>query len=168
MVQQFDALRQFPKILKPSDIWRFWMFVDKKGENDCWLWIGARNHAGYGSFKLFGKAWAAHRVSYKINVGDPGWDLVLHDDYTCRSKACVNPNHLRLGTQSENMLESFECGKHTHVGSNNIQSLLIEREVELIRDRIHNGDSQSQIARDLGVRPQVVNKVARGESWNHV
>jgi hypothetical protein len=74
-------------------------------ESGCWLWIGNLNNNGYG--KIEEKY--AHRVSYEIEHGPiPDGKFVLHScDVTC----CVNPNHLRLGSQKDNMQDAVERGR---------------------------------------------------------
>lgn len=91
---------------------RFWSKVDlvtgPKVEgmpSRCWIWTGARNHAGYGHMGVDGRNQGAHRVSYELNVG-PIPDG-LHIDHLCCTPACVNPLHLEPVTNQENTLRGM-------------------------------------------------------------
>ncbi len=77
---------------------------------DCWIWKGAKNKSGYGSFRHEGKHWMrANRVSYLLHKGDiPEGMLVCH---SCDNPECVNPDHLHLGTPKSNMIERTERGR---------------------------------------------------------
>lgn len=88
---------------------RFWKKVDKKGPDDCWEWKGSKSSSGYGHIIFEGKTTDAHRVSYILTHGEiPENLLVLHN---CNNKTCVNPRHLRSGTQSENMHDLAKARK---------------------------------------------------------
>lgn len=92
--------------MTPDQEQRFWSKVNKA---DCWIWIGATNSKGYGSFGLDGKTTSTHRISYMIHKGDiPGGMVVCH---TCNNPPCVNPDHLYLGTAYDNMRQAADEGR---------------------------------------------------------
>ncbi len=74
----------------------------------CWLWVGSMVYK-YGSFNYLDKSYRAHRVSYKMFVGDiPEGMLVCH---RCDVRSCVNPNHLFLGTFYDNYHDMLTKGR---------------------------------------------------------
>ena len=73
--------------------------------NSCWEWQSITGSSGYGMLKVFGKMVSAHRFSYELYKGEiPKGLEILH---SCDNKLCVNPDHLRIGTHSENMRETI-------------------------------------------------------------
>jgi len=80
---------------------RFWDKVDKQS-NGCWEWLGGTNK-GYGAVSHEGSMKLAHRVAWRLlNGGIPSGVLVLHK---CDNRRCVNPEHLYLGSYSDNNLD---------------------------------------------------------------
>ncbi|ORA77202.1 hypothetical protein BST28_18935 [Mycolicibacter kumamotonensis] len=78
---------------------RFWSYVDKT--KDCWNWTRAKSKAGYGIFTIERRQKPAHRLSYKFTRGPIPDGMQI--DHICHNRACVNPEHLRLATNKQNM-----------------------------------------------------------------
>lgn len=90
---------------------RFWRKVDKSGgENACWVWMAAKNDAGYGLIRVAGKNYKAHRVAWVLQNGpiDDGVG-VLHK---CDNPPCVNFRHLFNGSQGDNMKDMVSKNRH--------------------------------------------------------
>lgn len=82
---------------------KFWDKVRKS--KGCWNFIGSVGKDGYGKFYIDGKMEMAHRVSYKIKVGEIPKGLNI--DHKCRNRACVNPKHIEPVTQRENVMRGL-------------------------------------------------------------
>jgi hypothetical protein len=82
------------------DIARLWGKVDKKGEDECWIWLGSHVGNGYGHFMVNNKFVYVHRFSYELSNGEIPKDMYI--DHLCHTRDCVNPKHMRLATHAEN------------------------------------------------------------------
>lgn len=78
---------------------RFWAKVQKTDE--CWLWTASGDTSGYGQVVVDGRLCAAHRVSWELANGPIPEGMFI--DHRCHNRRCVNPEHLRLVTNAQNM-----------------------------------------------------------------
>lgn len=87
---------------------RFWGRV-RKGEG-CWEWQALRSGQGYGMFPIANRHYGAHRASWEITNGPiPDGMVVRHD---CDNPPCVRPDHLRIGTHQDNVMDAVERRRH--------------------------------------------------------
>lgn len=141
---------------------RFWPKVAKAGPDDCWLWCAGKNRDGYGNFSLSGGHSAlAHRASWFLAHGT--WpDLqVLH---RCDTPCCVNPAHLFLGTQQENMQDMFKKGRDSR-GERHPISKLSDEQVTAIRIAVTK--KTKDLAIQFGISESQVLRIRNGTSWRH-
>lgn len=147
---------------------RFWKFVDKKSDNECWNWLGGIKDTGRGNFYLDGKTIQAHRMSWLIHFGEiPDGLDVLH---TCDNGKCVNPNHLFLGTQLDNIRDMESKGRAVHLrGDNDPKSKLTESQVKEIFFLYKPKEfSQFKLAKMFKVSRSTIEAVLHKKTWKHV
>lgn len=103
---------------------RFWRKVRCAGPDECWEFVAARDRHGYGISWHDGRVMRAARIAYALANGPiPDGLLVRH---TCDNPPCVNPAHLILGTQRDNILDAKERGRLA-TGDRNGRRLYPER-----------------------------------------
>lgn len=136
------------------------------GASDCWYWNGFIDDLGYGRTAIMGES-KAHRASYRIfRGGIPVGLKVLH---SCDTRCCVNPDHLRLGTQAENVADMMGRGRNRTVaksGEDNPMAKATTEMVSAIRRDAANGERQVTIARRYGLSPMSISRIVRRKSWN--
>lgn len=153
------------KRMKGPLLLRFPQNFTKGKEDECWPWIGWFNQNGYGQIKDGHKHLLAHRVAYALNIGDiPNGMCVLHK---CDNPACVNPNHLRLGTKKENNLDKVIRDRCAKGQATNIAKITPEQVVE-IRTRRCAGETLSSIGKDFGLGTSQIWRITKNQSWTHV
>ncbi len=129
----------------------------------CWVWGRARDRYGYGVIGFGGKIHKAHRIAWMLANGDiPAGMLVCH---TCDNRLCVNPGHLFIGTNADNVRDMVVKGR-TARGENTGNCKLTEREVITMR-RLHAGGEYSyrEIGRLFGVHRDTAIDAVSGRTW---
>lgn len=151
---------------------RFWSKVIIKGLDDCWEWTGNTtkgNGKGYGRFRIDNKMLLAHRLSWIFTHGYiPEGKLILHK---CDNPLCINPNHLYLGTNSNNMKDKFKRNRQPllppEISAIN-HAKLYEGEIWLIRklwkDRV-TGITQRFISKMFKVDQSTVSLIVNSSKW---
>lgn len=144
---------------------RFFARVGKL-DSGCWIWLASLN-TGYGQFRLdTGKIILAHRYSYLIHKGNPIDGLVVM--HTCDNPKCVNPDHLVLGTQAENIRDMHVKGrakKRGLIGVDHSMSKLDDGKVLEIRA---STESVMALSKKFNVSRAVIYDVLSRKTWRHV
>jgi hypothetical protein len=142
----------------------FWKNVEKHGDDGCWTWR-LRLHNGYGVFTTDSKTYRAHRYAWQlVNGSIPTGMKACHH---CDNRKCVNPIHLFLGTQQDNIDDMVAKGRHRVVknymkGETHYAAKLNAADVRMI---LTDRRSQSAIAADYGISKCTVADIKVGRTW---
>lgn len=136
-------------------------YVHPEAISGCWLWHGTVVNGGYGHVSVAGKKTLAHRAMYEATREPiPEGMLVRH---RCDVPACVNPDHLVLGSQADNMRDARARGRLRSSATK-----LTEASVREIRSRYAAGESQRALARAFGITKQGIQKIVHRRNWKDV
>lgn len=136
---------------------RFWAKVEKS--DGCWLWRGTVA-GGYGQCRSAPKVRvAAHRFSYNLHFGPiPDGLYVCH---RCDTPLCVNPAHLFLGTDSDNMRDMVSKGRHPKQR----RAYRAKLTADQVRQVRHSTESNASLAAGLGVDDNTIANIRKGRTW---
>ena len=152
------------KLLDSKTLERFWRKVNKTPE-ECWEWTGSRRNR-YGSFKYGDKSYPAHRFSYFLHTGY----MPCQKEYVCHhcdNTYCVNPHHLFLGTQQDNMDDMVSKGRSPdNRGERNPRSRLNNVSVRKIRELYAGRNSVTEISFILDIPLSTISNILNGTTWN--
>ena len=153
----------------------FWSRVEIDDESGCWNWVGAFSNCGYGKFSIGGlqtramTTQGAHRVSYELFVGPIEAGKVIK--HKCDNKRCVNPEHLEMGTTSENTQEAYDRNlTNVRKGNEHPFAKLTTKDIADIREAAANGPHgiQRQLAKQYGVCQPTISMIVNRRNWKHV
>lgn len=127
----------------------------------CWIWNGLRAKNGYGRISFGGKSTTglAHRASWIFHNKRkiPKGMEVLH---SCDNPPCVNPNHLSLGTQVENLSQAIKRGRCL-IGEDHPGAKLSNKDVRVVK-RLLGEINRKSIAKMFGVSSTLIDRIAWG------
>lgn len=157
-VRDEEAIRAYllANIQKPDDV------------DGCWIWIGSLHKHGYGQATVNRKQEGAHRVVYHYFRGPITDDLhVLHGP-TCKTRACVNPLHMHLGTEVDNVRDRVEFGNNC-VGSRSPKAKMTEiQALHILQDFHDKGMDDWEIAEKRRKPIKTVRAILNRETWKHI
>ncbi|MDI6868544.1 MAG: HNH endonuclease signature motif containing protein [Coprothermobacterota bacterium] len=140
---------------------RFFSKVNVGDPDSCWEWQGKTIKDGYGAFHFRGKRVIASRFAWTLFYGEiPPGMYVLHK---CDNPACVNPRHLFLGTQKENMQDAVL--KLRKSGPHNGKTKLSWPQVDTIRLLLERGWSTYRLAKLFEVDHKTIWQIREGKTW---
>lgn len=140
---------------------RFWSKVHPEPMSGCWLWDGFIVSDGYGIFRYAkGEVYRAHRLAYILSRGPiPEYMVVRHK---CNNRACVNPDHLVLGTHADNSADMVRARRYK------VAAKITEQQVFEIRKRAKSGEPYVVLAVEFKIGPAAVSRIVRRQTWKHV
>lgn len=145
----------------PED--RFWGKVEKRGPDDCWLWMANVGTHGYGQLTIErGRVVTAHRFSFELHNGPIRRGALIR--HTCDNKRCVNPAHLLTGSHVDNW-HDFRARGHGNRAENNGMRKITSAQVRSIRSDPRQARA---IAAEHGICRDYVYKIKHGLVWRSV
>lgn len=154
-------------ISTPSPEERFWSQIDKSG--DCWTWTGRKDKAGYGMMSIKKKGKRCNRFSWEIHHGPiPRGLYVCH---SCDNPSCVNPAHLFLGNDADNMHDMIAKGRNKRIGKKgetHHMAKLTEQLVLDIRSEIAKDKKQYELAKQFNVGRCTISLISTNKIWRHI
>lgn len=153
----------FPKTLQEA-VMR-WVNPESTNASICWLWEGATNANGYGKLMFRQTSWLAHRASYTVFIEPiPDGLEILHK---CDNRPCVNPAHLFLGTQPENIKDAVNKDRHAR-GIRHASSRLMDADIIRIRDLYEKGITAKELSMLYHVKQPHIYNIVNRKKWKHI
>lgn len=136
-------------------------------DGDCWIWTASKNYDGYGTFRTGNSIVKAHRFAFEQANATKieHKKLILHK---CDTPSCVNPNHLFMGTQSDNMQDMATKNRGVfpnQIGSAHSRAKLNDSDVVQI---LSEKSSHINLAKKYGVSRSTISMIKSGKNWKHI
>jgi hypothetical protein len=159
-------------LMTTREIQRFWDSSIPEPNSGCFLWTKALTGTGYGQFRAGSlrdgtrrNVTASRYACELVHGAIPDGMQALHK---CDNKICVNPDHLYIGTRSDNAKDAFARHRkipHRLVGADNPRAKLSEDQIRTIRD---SEERSADLARRYGLSKTQVGHIRSRKSWAHV
>lgn len=131
----------------------------------CHEWTGYKDKDGYGTLRVNGKDYKAHRYACIQKYGEiPSGQLICH---RCDNPSCCNPEHMFLGTIQDNNSDRDKKGRQAK-GAKNGSAKLTEHNVRQIRRLSAEGYSQTRLAEIFGVKQTTISVIVLRKQWKHI
>jgi hypothetical protein len=145
---------------------RFAALWQPEPNSGCWLWLGAPGPSGYGRIRHHAAGEVhAHRVSWTVHNGPvPAGLFVCH---RCDVRLCVNPDHLFLGTNRDNMNDAVHKGRVAPPASKGETNPASKLTLAAVREILASRESSRAIAPRFGVTSSAIRHIRRGVIWGH-
>lgn len=142
-------------------------FFEKVRKTDsCWFWVGSKLPTGYGRF------WDGERVInahwFLLNPRPIGKQVACHK---CDNPSCVNPDHIFVGSYSDNAFDCVEKGRHARCsqpGEKNPNAKLTDDQMLIVKSCPQVFGAKTKLARQFGVSVSVVGKAISSKGWRHL
>lgn len=139
-----------------EEFWASCVIVQRSLATPCWEWSKCRNPGGYGGFNRFGRRKTTHRIAWELTHGKiPEGVSVCHH---CDNPPCIRPDHLFLGTRSENAIDSV-------LKSRNHFTKLSPEDVREIRRLAQVHTPRATLTSLFGISPIQVSRIIHGTRW---
>ena len=128
----------------------------------CWLWSAHHQQTGYGTTVRNRRHVMAHRLSWELHHGPIPEDLIVC--HRCDVRACVNPDHLFLGTHQDNN-DDMIAKRRNAFGERNPNAVIDAETAREVKALLAAGIGPTEAARRVGISRQIARNIAYADSW---
>lgn len=142
--------------------------INHQDKNECLIWPFGQSH-GYGIINNFSRPQSptnAHRAMCLLAHG-PAPEGKPEAAHSCGNRLCVNPHHLRHATYEENSADKLKHGRE-NFGERNGAARYSESDILAIRERVANGERQSEVRKEYGMSSAQISRICSGKRWSHL
>lgn len=142
--------------------------IDKNDETNCWEWTGSLSKFGYGRIGFRDKVYLTHRISYEIFNGS--FDQNLFVCHKCDNPKCINPEHLFLGSQLDNMKDCStkkRAFSRSFPGEDNPFAKLSNKDASLIRCKLKKGYKGKELAKLYNVNATTISNIKNNKTYTN-